>query len=121
MNTCSEARCLLLQYEGWQKACAGLAKGLAPRLAAAGCGGSYFLPDDKGQNVAVFKPTDEEPCAINNPRENGGLGSTGGSTCACASADGYGPRKGICPGEGAVREVGCQRIKSVSRMQLILA
>ena len=83
-----------MQYEGWQKARAGLAKGLPPILAEAGCGGSYFIPDAQGHKVAVFKPTDEEPLAANNPR----LGSSG-------SVDGYGLRKGICPGEGAVREV----------------
>ena len=57
--------------------------------------GSYFICDDKGTNVAVFKPEDEEPLAINNPKGGG------------SSADhlGSGLRRGIKPGEGAVREV----------------
>lgn len=45
--------------------------------------------------MAVFKPEDEEPLAINNPKGGG------------SSADdvGSGLRRGIKPGEGAVREV----------------
>jgi len=45
--------------------------------------------------VAVFKPEDEEPLAINNPKG-------GGSSADC---NGSGLRRGIKPGEGAVREV----------------
>lgn len=82
-------------FEGWQKARAGLAKGFAPKLATAGTGGSYFICDEEGANVAVFKPEDEEPLAVNNPKGGG------------SSADhfGSGLRRGIKPGEGAVREV----------------
>ena len=108
-----------MQFEGFQKARAGLASGHAPKLASAGtgatalnflrslctlldkfeavilwAGGSYFISDDAGNNVAVFKPEDEEPLAKNNPRGNHG-----------GSLDGNGLRKGIRPGEGAVREV----------------
>lgn len=82
-------------FEGWQKARAGLAKGFAPRLATAGTGGSYFICDEEGTNVAVFKPEDEEPLAINNPKGGG---------CS-ADCNGSGLRRGIKPGEGAVREV----------------
>jgi hypothetical protein len=49
--------------------------------------------DPSGANVAVFKPEDEEPLAINNPK---GLGT---------SPNGEGLRRGTRPGEGAVREV----------------
>ena len=57
--------------------------------------GSYFICDEEGANVAVFKPEDEEPLAVNNPKGGG------------SSADhfGSGLRRGIKPGEGAVREV----------------
>ena len=57
--------------------------------------GSYFICDEEGTNVAVFKPEDEEPLAVNNPKGGG------------SSADmcGSGLRRGIKPGEGAVREV----------------
>jgi len=79
-------------YEGWLKARAGLAAGQAPKLAAAGTGGSYFIADAEGKNVAVFKPEDEEPMAVNNPK-----GHCSGGT------EGY--RRGVAPGEGAVREV----------------
>lgn len=80
-------------YEHFEKARAGLAVGSLPKLAAAGTGGSYFLSGVNGDNVAVFKPEDEEPHARNNPR---GLST---------SPTGEGLRKGTRPGEGAVREV----------------
>eukprot|EP00891_Asterochloris_glomerata_P006752 jgi/Astpho2/6752/Aster-06767 len=80
-------------FEDWQKARAGLAKGHAPRLAPAGTGGSYFISGEDGMPVALFKPNDEEPLARNNPR---GRGSSGGDESV---------RKGVLPGEGAVREV----------------
>ncbi|KAK9814552.1 hypothetical protein WJX72_007787 [[Myrmecia] bisecta] len=83
-------------FAGWQKACAGLAKGHAPKLAPAGTGGAYFLCDEDGSSVAVFKPEDEEPLAVHNPRGNSSRGRV---------FDGHGFRKGISPGEGAVREV----------------
>jgi hypothetical protein len=79
-------------YEGWLKARAGLLAGQTPKLAPAGTGGSYFIADAEGKNVAVFKPEDEEPMAINNPKGH----SSGGT-------EGY--RRGVAPGEGAVREV----------------
>eukprot|EP00873_Tetraselmis_striata_P040497 jgi/Tetstr1/460761/TSEL_005946.t1 len=76
----------------WIEARRGLELGHVPKLAAAGSGGSYFMPGpDGGSPVAVFKPEDEEPRARNNPR---GL---------AAAAEGL--RKGVLPGEGASREV----------------
>lgn len=48
-------------HQHWKAARAGLAEGLAPTLAKAGTGGSYFLQDVSGRPVAVFKPEDEEP------------------------------------------------------------
>lgn len=80
-------------FANLQKARAGLAKGIAPKLSPAGTGGSYFICDEEGHNVAVFKPEDEEPLAVNNPK---------GMSC---SPDGEGLKKGTKPGEGAVREV----------------
>lgn len=81
-----------LHYD-WLKAQAGLAGGQTPKLAKAGTGGSYFLQGLDGDSVAVFKPEDEEPHAVNNPR---GLST---------SPSGEGLRRGTRPGEGAVREV----------------
>lgn len=85
-----------------QAARAGLAEGLQPTLAKAGTGGSYFLQDVQGKPVAVFKPEDEEPHAVNNPKGRTGGSSDGSSSCATGSE---GLRRGTRPGEGAVREV----------------
>jgi hypothetical protein len=85
-------------HEHWQRARAGLAGGLSPQLAPAGTGGSYFLHDVDGEKVAVFKPEDEEPLAINNPKQHRGSSSVG-----AASSEGL--RRGTRPGEGAAREV----------------
>lgn len=67
----------IMQYEGWLKARAGLAAGQTPKLASSGTGGSYFIADTKGKNVAVFKPEDEEPMAINNPKGHCSGGTEG--------------------------------------------
>lgn len=80
-------------FEHWQQAKDALAQGVAPRLAPAGTGGSYFIYSNNETKVAVFKPEDEEPQARNNPK-----GHTG-------SPDGQGLRRGVRPGEGATREV----------------
>ncbi|EEF39060.1 phosphatidylinositol 4-kinase gamma 4 [Ricinus communis] len=59
-----------------------------------GTGGAYFMQDYSGQKfVSVFKPVDEEPMAVNNPR---GLP---------LSTDGEGLKRGTRVGEGAFREV----------------
>jgi hypothetical protein len=85
-----------------QAARAGLAEGLQPTLAKAGTGGSYFLQDVQGKPVAVFKPEDEEPHAVNNPKGRTGSSSDGSSGAGSGSE---GLRRGTRPGEGAVREV----------------
>lgn len=72
----------------------GLERGNHPIRSSEGSGGAYFMQDSSGQNyVAVFKPTDEEPMAVNNPR---GLP---------VSSDGEGLKRGTRVGEGALREV----------------
>ncbi|KAL8196287.1 hypothetical protein R6Q57_025287 [Mikania cordata] len=59
-----------------------------------GTGGAYFMHDPLGNKiVAVFKPIDEEPLAVNNP--NGLPPSTNGE----------GLKRGTKVGEGALREV----------------
>ncbi|CAD7704691.1 unnamed protein product [Ostreobium quekettii] len=80
-------------FQHWQAAKDALAKGVAPKLAPAGTGGSYFIFANDGTKVAVLKPKDEEPNGPNNPKGFAG------------SPDGGGLRKGVRPGEGAVREV----------------
>ena len=72
----------------------GLESGHYPIRSMEGTGGVYFMLDTSGQKyVSVFKPIDEEPMAVNNPR---GLP---------LSLDGEGLKKGTRVGEGAFREV----------------
>lgn len=77
-----------------QQARRGFAMGLKPELGIDGSGGAYFLRDARKVKVCVFKPADEEPYAINNPR---GYLNTGGEEIFM--------REGIAPGEACLREV----------------
>ncbi|KAL8150377.1 hypothetical protein V2J09_020185 [Rumex salicifolius] len=73
----------------------GLANGKQPIQSTEGTGGAYFMSDVTSEKyVAIFKPIDEEPMAINNPR---GLP---------VSLNGEGLKRGTKVGEGAFREVG---------------
>ncbi|GAB4858466.1 Phosphatidylinositol 4-kinase gamma 3 [Ancistrocladus abbreviatus] len=72
----------------------GLDTGNQPVRSSEGSGGAYFMQDSSGEEyVSVFKPVDEEPMAINNPK---GLP---------LSKDGEGLKKGTQVGGGALREV----------------
>ncbi|KAI3711470.1 hypothetical protein L2E82_41580 [Cichorium intybus] len=72
----------------------GLRNGNYPVRSSEGTGGAYMMIDASGSKyVSVFKPIDEEPMAVNNPR---GLP---------LSMDGEGLKKGTSVGEGAFREV----------------
>lgn len=71
-----------------------LAIGLKPELVLEGSGGTYFIHDMRKAKLAVFKPADEEPYAVNNPR--GYLPHVDQSTYL---------REGIVPGEACLREV----------------
>lgn len=72
----------------------GLDKGNQPVRSSEGCGGAYFMLDPAGEEyISVFKPVDEEPLAVNNPK---GLPE---------SKDGEGLKKGTQVGAGALREV----------------
>ncbi|KAI7725098.1 hypothetical protein M8C21_014241, partial [Ambrosia artemisiifolia] len=72
----------------------GLKLGKKPIRASEGTGGAYFMQHALGNEiVAVFKPIDEEPLAVNNPQ---GLPP---------STDGEGLKRGTKVGEGALREV----------------
>ncbi|KAK3037326.1 hypothetical protein RJ639_032088 [Escallonia herrerae] len=72
----------------------GLDRGNYPIRSSEGTGGAYFMQDASGNKyLSVFKPIDEEPKAVNNPR---GLP---------LSMDGEGLKKGTRVGEGAFREV----------------
>jgi hypothetical protein len=46
----------------------GFKSGRAPVLSRDGVGGTYFLRDAGGRMLGVFKPQDEEPFNINNPK-----------------------------------------------------
>ncbi|XP_058225615.1 phosphatidylinositol 4-kinase gamma 4 [Rhododendron vialii] len=72
----------------------GLARGNYPIRSAEGTGGAYFMMDASGKRyVSVFKPIDEEPMAVNNPRD------------LPLSVNGEGLKKGTKVGQGALREV----------------
>ncbi|KAI3522479.1 hypothetical protein L1887_00286 [Cichorium endivia] len=72
----------------------GLQKGKKPIRSSEGTGGTYFMQHPSGNRyVAVFKPIDEEPMAVNNPQ---GLPVT---------SNGEGLKRGTKVGEGALREV----------------
>ncbi|KAJ0430949.1 putative 1-phosphatidylinositol 4-kinase [Helianthus annuus] len=46
----------------------GMMSGVDPSPAHGGLGGGYYFKNIKGENVAIVKPTDEEPFAPNNPK-----------------------------------------------------
>jgi hypothetical protein len=71
----------------------GLASGYKPELCEEGVGGTYFLFDENGEKIAVFKPQDEEPYNLNNPK---GYRPRSGSFASC--------KEGILIGEASVRE-----------------
>ncbi|PWA83444.1 Phosphatidylinositol 3-/4-kinase, catalytic domain-containing protein [Artemisia annua] len=72
----------------------GLRKGNNPIRSDEGTGGAYLMLDASGTTyVSVFKPTDEEPRAVNNPK---GYASS-------VAVEGL--RKGTTVGGGALREV----------------
>ncbi|GAA0151623.1 nucleotide kinase [Lithospermum erythrorhizon] len=67
-----------------------MASGLSPEPVSSGLGGAYFLRSGNGDRIAVVKPMDEEPMALNNPKgfAGGMLGQPGmkhsikvGDTC----------------------------------------
>ena len=90
----SDIELSLLIKELINSTCDGLERGNEPIRSSDGTGGAYFMQDSSGLNyVSVFKPIDEEPMAVHNPR---GLP---------LSLDGEGLKKGTRVGEGAFREV----------------
>lgn len=72
----------------------GFSLGLKPDLVLEGSGGTYFLHDARKNKIGVFKPADEEPYAVNNPR--GYLRQADQPLSL---------RAGIVPGEACMREV----------------
>ena len=66
---------------------------LCPKLTEDGTSGAYRMRNAGRENVAIFKPIDEEPFAPNNPR--GHEGPFGSQTF----------RPGVLSGESCIREV----------------
>jgi hypothetical protein len=66
---------------------------LFPKLTDDGTSGAYRMRNTEKENVAIFKPIDEEPFAPNNPR--GHEGPFGSQTF----------RPGVLSGESCIREV----------------
>ena len=66
---------------------------LIPKLTDDGTSGAYRFRNEEKENIAIFKPIDEEPFAPNNPR--GHLGPFGSQTF----------RPGVLSGESCIREV----------------
>ncbi|KAG0579708.1 hypothetical protein M758_4G118800 [Ceratodon purpureus] len=51
-----------------REAVKGIEAGVQPILAGGGLGGAYYFRNCLGDNIAIVKPTDEEPFAPNNPK-----------------------------------------------------
>jgi len=66
-------------------------KHFPPELIEEGEGGSYFIRNNKGRLLAVFKPSDQDPYSPRNPKLNG--------------RPPLEIKRGILPGEAAIREV----------------
>jgi hypothetical protein len=85
--------CAPVLVEAMKEAQQGLLHNLKPILAEDGSGGTYFLRNPRKEHVVVFKPRDEEPGAINNPR--GYVGKDGQIAA----------HRGIFAGQGCDREL----------------
>ncbi|KAG0630286.1 hypothetical protein M758_1G167700 [Ceratodon purpureus] len=51
-----------------REVCRGIEAGVQPVIAKGGLGGAYYFRNTFGENIAIVKPTDEEPFAPNNPK-----------------------------------------------------
>ncbi|KAK9170559.1 hypothetical protein Syun_002699 [Stephania yunnanensis] len=71
-----------------------IVSGVHPVLVPSGLGGAYYLSSRNGDNIAVVKPVDEEPLALNNPK--GYVGRVLGQP---------GLKHSVRVGENGVREV----------------
>lgn len=69
-----------------------LERGIKPDLTEDGLGGTYFVKSRAGRPIAVFKPRDEEPMAVNNPKAHAGDGR------------GEGLNEGVNVGEASINE-----------------
>ena len=79
MELVGDSACDALAADLVRRASLALDAGVSPTLVDDGLGGTYFIRDEHGDELSVFKPRDEEPTAINNPKNEGrsGLGEAG--------------------------------------------
>ena len=79
MEIVGDSACDALAADLVRRASLALDAGVSPTLVDDGLGGTYFIRDEHGDELSVFKPRDEEPNAINNPKNEGrsGLGEAG--------------------------------------------
>ncbi|XP_043716003.1 phosphatidylinositol 4-kinase gamma 7 [Telopea speciosissima] len=75
--------------------------GVEPIRVHGGLGGAYYFRNSRGENVAIVKPTDEEPFAPNNPK--GFVGKALGQP---------GLKRSVRVGETAIREVAAYLLDS---------
>jgi len=88
LNCCSKIKRLL------RESAKAIEAGVEPVPAGGGLGGAYYFRNCRGENIAIVKPTDEEPFAPNNPK-----GFTG------RALGQPGLKRSIRVGETGVREV----------------
>jgi hypothetical protein len=80
-----------------KKAQEGMRKGIAPELCEEGVGGTYFIRDASNRIIGVFKPQDEEPFCINNPKGFSPKSNSCDNKLQCY-------KEGIEVGEASLRE-----------------
>ncbi|CAN7040760.1 unnamed protein product [Brassica oleracea var. botrytis] len=64
----SHSRCFLSLKQTANDIVEAMKAGVEPIPVNGGMGGAYYFRNEKGQSVAIVKPTDEEPFAPNNPK-----------------------------------------------------
>lgn len=77
-----------------------------PELCPEGLSGTYFLRNEAGEIIAVFKPRDEEGSSPKNPKN--------AMLAGCAD-----PKEGLLPGEGAQREVAAYLLDKEKRFSRV--
>ena len=94
-----------------KKAEEGLRHGARPQLVEEGEGGTYFLSSSKQERVAVFKPKNEEPGCVGNPKRSGiDAGGNPGSVMEDDSSSTSSLPEGVPLGEGWKREIAAFRL-----------
>eukprot|EP00252_Welwitschia_mirabilis_P027043 TRINITY_DN911_c0_g1_i1.p1 TRINITY_DN911_c0_g1~~TRINITY_DN911_c0_g1_i1.p1 ORF type:complete len:722 (-),score=149.56 TRINITY_DN911_c0_g1_i1:317-2482(-) len=86
--------CCTIMKKVIKQAVKAIERGVDPVPAKGGLGGAYFFRNIRGENIAIVKPTDEEPLAPNNPK---------GFVGKCLGLPGL--KRSVRVGETGVREV----------------